>query len=41
MKSDDAERLKTLDDEHRRLKQIVADQTFDIQMLKHLSEKNW
>jgi putative transposase len=41
MKSDEAKRLKTLEDENRRLKQIVADQALDIQMLKHLSEGNW
>ena len=41
MKSDEAKRLKTLEDENRRLKQIVADQALDIQMLKHLNEGNW
>ena len=41
MKSEEAKRLKTLEDENRRLKQIVADQALDIQMLKHLSEGKW
>lgn len=41
MKSDEAKRLKTLEDENRRLKQIVADQALDIPMLKHLNEGNW
>jgi putative transposase len=41
MKSEESKRLKTLEDENRRLKQIVADQALDIQMLKHLSEGNW
>jgi hypothetical protein len=41
MKSEEAKRLKALEDENRRLKQIVADQALDIQMLKHLSEGKW
>jgi transposase-like protein len=41
MKSEGAKRLKALEDENRRLKQLVADQALDIQMLKHLSEGNW
>jgi putative transposase len=41
MKCEDAKRLKHLEDENRRLKQLVADQALDIQMLKHLSEGNW
>ena len=41
MKSEEARRLKALEDENRRLKQLVADQALDIQMLKHLSEGNW
>ena len=41
MKSEEAMRLKALEDENRRLKQLVADQALDIQMLKHLSEGNW
>ncbi len=41
MKSEEAKRLKKLDEENKRLKQIVADQALDIQMLKHISEGNW
>lgn len=41
MKSEEAKRLKQLEDENRRLKQIVADKKLDIQMLKHVAEGNW
>jgi transposase-like protein len=41
MKSEEAKRLKALEEENRRLKQIVADQALDIQMLKHVSSGNW
>jgi hypothetical protein len=41
MKSEEAKRLKELEDENRRLKQIVADKELDIQMLKHVASKNW
>ena len=41
MKSEEAKRLKQLEDENRRLKQIVADKELDIQMLKHVASKNW
>lgn len=41
MKSEEARRLKELEEENRRLKQIVADQALDIQMLKHVASKNW
>jgi transposase-like protein len=41
MKCEEAIRLKKLEEENRRLKQIVADQALDIQMLKHLNEGNW
>ena len=41
MKAEEAKRLKVLEDENRRLKQIVADQALDIQMLKHVAEGNW
>ena len=41
MKSEEAKRLKLLEDENRRLKQLVADQALDIQMLKHLQSGNW
>src|ERR1044071_6199897 len=36
MKAEEAKRLKCLEDENKRLKQIVADQALDIQMLKFL-----
>lgn len=41
MKSEEAKRLKQLEDENKRLKEIVADQALDIRMLKHISEGNW
>lgn len=41
MKAEEAKRLKELEDENRRLKQIVADQALDIEMLKHVAEGNW
>lgn len=41
MKSEEAKRLKNLEDENRRLKQLVAEKELDIQMLKHVAEGNW
>lgn len=41
MKSEEAKRLKQLEDENRRLKQIVADLSLDNQMLRHVNSKNW
>ena len=41
MKAEEAVRLKKLEDENKRLKEIVADQQLDIKMLKHLAEGNW
>ncbi len=41
MKSEEAKRLKQLEAENKRLKEIVADQQLDIKMLKHLTEGNW
>jgi len=41
MKCEEAKRLKHLEDENRRLKQLVADLSLDNHMLKHLSEGNW
>lgn len=41
MKAEEAKRLKQLEDENKRLKEIVADQQLDIKMLKHLQEGNW
>jgi len=37
----DVRRLKALEDENRRLKQIVADQSLDIQALKAINSKNF
>ena len=37
----EAKRLKGLEDENRRLKQIVADQTLDIQALKAVLSKKF
>ena len=37
----EARRLKSLEDENRRLKQIVADQMLDIQALKAINSKNF
>jgi len=41
MKAEEAVRLKKLEDENRRLKQLVANQALDIQMLKYVAEGNW
>lgn len=41
MKSEEAKRLKQVEDENRLLKQLVADQALDIQMLKFINEGNW
>ena len=41
MKAEEAVRLKKLEDENRRLKQLVADLSLDNQMLKHIAEGNW
>jgi len=35
------ERLRQLEDENRRLKQMVAEQALDIQALKAITAKNW
>jgi putative transposase len=37
----DARRLKVLEDENRRLKQMVAEQSLDIQALKAINLKNF
>ena len=37
----DAQRLKQLEDENRRLKRIVADQALDIAALKDVTARNW
>ena len=41
MESEEAKRLKQLEDENRRLKEIVAEKELDIRMLKHIAEGNW
>jgi hypothetical protein len=41
LKAHEAKRIKSLEDENRKLKEIVADQQLDIKMLKHLQEGNW
>ena len=41
MKAQDAKRLKELEAENKRLKNIVADQALDIAMLKELAEGNF
>jgi putative transposase len=41
MKAEEAKRPKELEDENRRLKQLVEDLSLDNQMLKHVAEGNW
>jgi putative transposase len=41
MEVSDAKKLRSLEDENRRLKQMVADQALDIQMLKAVIGKKW
>lgn len=41
MKAEEAIRLKKLEDENRRLKEVVAELTLDNRMLKHVAEGNW
>jgi hypothetical protein len=41
MKAEEAKRLKELEEENRRLKQIVTEQALDIQLLQHVAEGNW
>lgn len=41
MEVSDAKRLRALEDENRQLKQIVADQALDLQMLKAVNRKKW
>jgi transposase-like protein len=40
MKSEEAKRLKQLEDENNRLKRLVAEQALDIQMLKEVARGN-
>ena len=37
----DTRRLKSLEDENRRLKTLVADLTLDVQMLKAVAQRKW
>ena len=41
MEVSDAKKLRSLEDENRRLKQMVADQALDIQALKAVVAKKW
>jgi putative transposase len=41
MKAEEAKRLKELENENKKLKEIVADLTLDNRMLKHIAEGNW
>ncbi len=41
MKSEEAKRLKQLEDENKRLKELVTDLSLDNKMLKYISEGNW
>jgi len=41
MKAEEAKRLKGLEEENKRLKEIVAELTLDNRMLKYVAEKNW
>ena len=41
MDVDDAKRLKSLEDENRRLKRLVADLTLDKQMLQDVLSRKW
>ena len=41
MKAEEAVRLKKLEDENKRLKEVVAELTLDNRMLKYIAEGNW
>jgi transposase-like protein len=41
MKAEEAVRLKKLEDENKRLKELVAEKELDIRMLKHVASGNW
>lgn len=41
MKANDAKRLKELEVENKRLKQLLAEAELDKAMLKHLAEEKW
>ncbi len=41
MKAEEAVRLKRLEEENKKLKELVAELTLDNRMLKHITEGNW
>lgn len=41
MKSEEAVRLKQLEEENKKLKEVVAELTLDNRMLKHIAAGNW
>ena len=41
MEASEAQRLRALEDENRRLKQMVAEQALDLQALKAILGKKW
>lgn len=41
MEISDAKKLRSLEDENRRLKKLVADLSLDIQILKDVNSKKW
>lgn len=41
MEVSDAQRLKQLEEENRRLKNLVADQALNIEVLKEVNSKKW
>jgi len=41
MKAEEAKRLKALEEENKRLKEVVAELTLDNRMLKHVASGNW
>ena len=41
MEVNDAKKLRGLEEENRRLKQLVAEQALDIQILKDVHSKKW
>ena len=41
MKSEEAKRLKQLEEENKRLKELVAEKELDIKALKLIAEGNW
>ena len=41
MKAEEAKRLRQLEEENKRLKEIVAEKELDIKMLRHVAQGNW